>query len=264
MDQILFPILQLFTALVVFAVLAYVGKFLFNKVKNSSYSKSSKLFNLKEYLPYEQVTEIHQIYYLMMIVIFSLNILYLIYYWKGNLTAFIAFDILVSIYLAKNIDMGSFKNKLLLFLLVPFNSICVLIFGDSQIFFMHYLHVLVFFYFIKVYYDKFMDYSETNSLGIAIMLLFLIVFISFLFTIPVENVSPLNSLVMVSNAFTSNGYTILGSTDLGKINSLVLVWSGFILSGVGSATLAVSIMMRHINGKFDELEESVKNNRKNK
>lgn len=262
MNPILSLIVQLCTAIVIFAVLVYVGKFLFNKVKDSSYFESSKLFNLKEYLPYEQVTEIHQIYYLMMIVIFALNILYLLYYWKGNLTAFIFFDILVSIYLAKNIDVGPFKNKLLLFILVPFNSICVLIFSDSQIFFLHYLHALVFFYFIKVYYDKFMDYSETNSLGIAIMLLFLIVFISFLFTIPVENVSPLNSLVMVSNAFTSNGYAILGSSDLGKINSLVLVWSGFILSGVGTATLAVSIVMRHINAKFDELEESVKNNRK--
>ena len=77
----------------------------------------------------------------------------------------------------------------------------------------------------------------------------------------VENVSPLNSLVMVSNAFTSNGYSILGSSGWGKINSLVLVWSGFLLSGVGTATLTVAIVMKHVDKEFDRLEKLVKKNK---
>ena len=125
------------------------------------------------------------------------------------------------------------------------------------------LHQAVFIYFIKVYFDKFMKYTQTNSLGITIMLLFSIVFISFLITMPVENVSPLNSLVMVSNAFTSNGYAILGQSSFGKLNSIVLVWSGFILSGVGTATLTVAIIKRHLNSRFDDLEEKIKKNGKN-
>ena len=67
---------------------------------------------------------------------------------------------------------------------------------------------------------------------------------------------------MVSNAFTSNGYTVLGSTGLGKANSILLVWSGFILSCVGTATLTVSIIVSHIDDKFDRLEKLVKNKKK--
>ena len=77
----------------------------------------------------------------------------------------------------------------------------------------------------------------------------------------VEQVSPLNSLVMVSNAFTSNGYSILGASGWGKINSLFLVWSGFFLSGVGTATLTVAIVMKHVDKEFDRLEKLVKKNK---
>ena len=84
-----------------------------------------------------------------------------------------------------------------------------------------------------------------------------------MFTMLVENVSPLDALVMVSNAFTSNGYADLGNSSVGKLNSLILVWSGFILSGVATATLAVAIVMKHVNEDFDRLEELVKKNKKN-
>jgi len=92
--------------------------------------------------------------------------------------------------------------------------------------------------------------------------MFSIVFVSFLITMVVEGVSPLDSLTMVSNAFTSNGYAILGDTGLGKADALLLVWSGFFLSCVGTATLTVSIVMKHFDKKFDELEALAKRNRK--
>ena len=74
---------------------------------------------------------------------------------------------------------------------------------------------------------------------------------------------------MVSNAFTSNGYAILGKSSIGKLNSIVLVWGGYIISGVGTATLTASILLRHIkkrdeeiNKRLDELESLIKNNQK--
>ena len=75
-----------------------------------------------------------------------------------------------------------------------------------------------------------------------------------------ENVNALDSLVMVSNAFTSNGYAVLGHTIAGKINSIILVWSGYLLSGVGTATLAAGILIRHFNNKVENLEEEVRKN----
>ena len=65
----------------------------------------------------------------------------------------------------------------------------------------------------------------------------------------------LDALVMVSNAFTSNGYAVLGTTTIGKLNSLFLVWGGYILSGVGTATLATALVSRHFNKKFEKMEE---------
>ena len=62
---------------------------------------------------------------------------------------------------------------------------------------------------------------------------------------------------MVSNAFTSNGYAVLGDNPIGKLNSLFLVWGGYILSGVGTATLTTALLSRHFNKRFEELEELI-------
>ena len=62
---------------------------------------------------------------------------------------------------------------------------------------------------------------------------------------------------MVSNAFTSNGYAILGDTPGGKINSIILVWSGYILSGAATATLTVAIFARHYHDRFNSYDEKL-------
>ncbi len=73
----------------------------------------------------------------------------------------------------------------------------------------------------------------------------------------IENKDPLDSLVMVSNAFTSNGYAILGDTPGGKINSVILVWSGYIISGVATATLAAAIILRDVRQQMNEYKNKV-------
>ena len=67
---------------------------------------------------------------------------------------------------------------------------------------------------------------------------------------------------MVSNAFTSNGYAILGNTGIGKLTAIFLVWGGYTISGVGTATLAVSIIMGYVNRRFDDIEDLVKKKKK--
>ena len=62
---------------------------------------------------------------------------------------------------------------------------------------------------------------------------------------------------MVSNAFTSNGYAVLGSSVIGKINSVFLVWGGYLLSGVGTATLTAAILKKYYDVKNKELYDKI-------
>lgn len=267
MDDFFYICLVIFNfvvAIVVFSILFMISKYAVNKIQSSESFKSSRIFHLEEYFPVEETTEIKQIFYLAMIVLFALNFLYLFIYWRDMTYTLVIMDIVLSIYLTINVEESSRKYKwILLLLLLPFNSIEMVLFSNSFIYPFDILHGIVFIYFIKVYYKKFTDFTETNSLGITIMLLFLIVFISFIFTFIVEDVSPLDSLNMVSNAFTSNGYTVLGKSSVGKLNAILLVWSGFILSSVATATLTVAIVKKHIDDDFVRLEEMVKKNKKN-
>lgn len=252
-----FSILELLIEILVFIIMMFISGFVFNKIKNSSHF----LLNPREYFPEEEVHSLRQIFFLIMMGLFFINLLYSFVFIKGDIIYLAIFDILLSLYVAASLDKSSLKNKILLILLVPYGSLTFIIFGNSLVGFIDLIHIPVFIYLIKLYYDKFREYTKSNSLGIAVILLFLIIFASFLFTQFTEGVNPLDSLVMVSNAFTSNGYTVLGSSIGGKINSLVLVWGGYLISGVTTATLTAAILTRHFNSKFDELKELIEDNK---
>ena len=255
-------IIEIFIAMGFFAVLVQLTKYFLAEIKSKEFFRTSRLLNPLEYFPEEELSTIEQICYLVIIILIVVDILYSVVGWNENLIIFSVFDIILSLHFAVHVRWDSLKSKVILFGLMPLGSLGVF-FSGTYFILLDAVHLMALTYFIKVYYDKFVEYTETNSLGITIMLLFLIVFVSFLITIVVEGVSPLDSLEMVSNAFTSNGYTVLGHTGLGKANAIFLVWSGFLLSCVGTATLSVSIMVKHIDEKFDDLEELAKKNKKN-
>ncbi|MEE0938641.1 hypothetical protein [Methanobrevibacter sp.] len=242
-----------------------MGKFIYKKLKDSK----SRLFNPLEYFPEEEVQTLRQVFYLVMMLIFFVFILYIIVVPGNDFVGVAVVQLLVSLYIAFTLDYSSWKNKILFFLLIPYESIALIVFNEAIVLLPIYaIHVLVYAYLIKVYYGKFRNYTETNSLGITIILLFSIIFVSFIVTCFAENVDPLSSLVMVSNAFTSNGYAILGNTDIGKLTAIILVWGGYTISGVGTATLTVAILSRHykkreneLNKRLDELESLIKNNK---
>ena len=259
MDNLfLLLIIQLLIAVGIFAVLVYVSKFIVNKVKSSSSLKNSRFYNLLEYFPVEKLYSLKQIFYLVMVCVFIVIVLYLFFGWDDGVIFISVLDILISIYLAFKTNTDSLKGKFILFLLIPFASIARLIFGFSIIILFDFFHIIAYLYFIQVYYRKFVNYTQNYGLGITILLLFAIVLVSFLFTILVEGVSPLDSMVMVSNAFTSNSFDASGNSIVGKLDSLVLAWGGFLLSAVGTATLAVSIIRRSVDQKFDEMEDLIK------
>ena len=239
---LLFIVGMVLLSIVIFSVLVQICKFVLIKLKSSESLKNSRLFNPLEYFPEEEISTIRQVFYLIIIVLIVVDILYSVVGWHENLIIFSVFDILLSLLFAINVKWGSLKNKVLLFGLIPLGSLGVLYLGEYYVI-IDAIHLMTLAYFIKVYFNKFVEYT---------------VFISFLFTIVVEDVSPLDSLNMVSNAFTSNGYTVLGKTGLGKADAIFLVWSGFLLSCVGTATLTVSLIVKHVDRKFDKLEDLAK------
>ncbi len=246
-------------SLLAYLILFGIVNFIFKHVKNYN----NRLLNPIEYIPEEEFHTLKQVFYLIMMVLFFLFILYDFVLEGVDIKGVCILEIIVIIYVSSNLKYDSWKTKLLFFLMIPYGSIAYLLLGENSIIsILDILNLIAYVYLMKIYYDKFKNYTETNGLGIAIILLFSIVFISFLNTSIVEDTGPLNALVMVSNAFTSNGYAVLGKSSLGKINSILLVWGGYILSGVGTATLTAAILTKHFNRKFDALEELIKNNNK--
>lgn len=263
-EWIFISIFQILVAMGIFAALAYIAKYIVTKGRLMARFKKSKLSNPQEYFPSEEVFLLKQVFYLIVILVIIMICLYLTFDWDEGFYFAYLLDIVVSLYLALKMDKDSPKDKVLLFLLIPFGSITGILFGDSIVGLLDLTHIIGYLYFIKVYFRKFVEYTENNGLGITIILLFSIILISFLFTIVVENVSPMDSITMVSNAFTSNSFDASGKNIIGKINSLILAWSGFILSGVGTATLAVSIVNEYVNRQFAEIKDLVKKKKEEK
>ena len=256
MDFLYMNILEYFVEIAVFLVLMVIGSFLLKKIMKSR----NKIFNPREYFPEEEIHSLRQVFYLIMMAACFINVLYSLVFVSTDVIYLVIFDILLSLFVAIRLDKSILKNKILILLLVPYGSLTYLLFGNTLVGLLDFLHVPIFIYIIKLYYDKFREYTESNGLGIAIILLFLIVFFSFLATQVAEGANALDSLVMVSNAFTSNGYAVLGNSIAGKLDAIVLVWAGYILSGVGTATLTAAILTKHFNSKFEELEELIKKN----
>ena len=249
MDDMSRFFLGLVFEIIIFLLLVAIGTVVYKKLMSSS----NTLSNLGEVLPEDEIHTLKQVFYLILMALAFIDILYALISSEG-IIYFVIFDIALSLFLAITLDKSSLKGKIILLLLVPFDSINFLLFGSLLLSYIDLIHVLVFIYFVKFYYDKFRQYTESNGLSVTIVVLFALIFISFILTQIVEDVYPLDSLVMVSNAFTSNGYAVLGTTIAGKINALILVWGGYVLSGVGTATLTAAILMKHFNHKFEENE----------
>ena len=226
--------------------------------------RHNRLLNSREYLPEEETQTLKQVFYLIILTICFVDIIYSLIFWATTefYVHFIFFDIVASLIACLAIKKEGKMEKLIFILLLPLSSFAHMTFDEPAILILILLvlHFIGLAYVIKIYYTKFIHFTESNGLGISILLLFGLVFISFIFTSFTEGKDLLDSLVMVSNAFTSNGYAVLGDSVIGKLNSLFLVWGGYILSGVGTATLTTALLSRHFNKRFDELEELIRNN----
>lgn len=241
--------------IIIFLILVVIGRAIYKRIPKIE----NRILNPKEYLPEDEIHTLKQVYYLILMAACFICILYTLISQGTNYYYIAVLDIIISLWIAITSKKDTWFRKLATVLIIPFGSMTFILLGYSIIGLMDIIHIPIMIYFIKYYYGLFKEYTEANSLGITILLLFSIVFISAINTTFVESKNPLDALVMVSNAFTSNGYTVLGDSVAGKLNSIILVWAGFIISGVGTATLTFALSQRYYSKKFEDLEESIKN-----
>ena len=247
------PLFQLFTVIIIFLVLTLLGKAIYNKLK-SMFSNSISMTDL---LPEEEVHTLRQVFYLILMALCIVNVFYSLINVDIEIFYFVIFDIALSLYFAIKLDLSTGKNKILWLLLIPYGSLICSLFGLSLVMFIDIIHVLIFIYFAKLSLNKFMEYTHSNGLGITIILLFVIIFGGFFVAQYSEGVNALDALVIVSNQFTGNGYSVFGETIPGKLNSLLLVWGGYVISGAGAATLTAALLIRHFKKEFAELKKLI-------
>jgi hypothetical protein len=150
-EWIFISIFQIFVAVGIFAALAYITRYIVNNGKLIARFKNSRLSNPQEYFPSEEVFLLKQVFYLIVILVIIIICLYLTFDWNEGFYFIYLLDIVVSLYLALKMDKDSQKDKVLLFLLIPFGSITGLLFGDSLVVLLDLFHIIGYLYFIKVY-----------------------------------------------------------------------------------------------------------------
>ena len=241
---------QFLIEFLLFVILMFVGIYL-KKIPKI------RFFNIGEYFPKDEIHTLTQVAYLALMTACFVNVMYTLIYVNINTTYFAILNFSLSLFIAITIDKSTFVRKLFIVVLVPYGALTYLLFNSPLIGLVNFIQVPVFIYLIKHYYDKFMDYTESHGLGISIVLLFTIIFVSFLITSIIENKNPLDAIVMVSNAFATNGYTVYGTSDIGKVNNLVLAWMSVILPAVGTATLTSAILTRHYNKKLKDYDDKL-------
>ena len=262
--------------IIIFLVSILLGKVIYHTLKN----KFGNSIIINELLPEDEVHTLIQVFYLILMALCVINIFYSIMGYGIDLYYFAIFDIALSLYFAIMLDMSTWKNRVVGLLLIPYGSLFYIIimiirkifhikllisygslvyplFGFSLVIIADYLHAFLFIYIAKLNLDKFVEYTNSNALGITIILLFAVIFAGFFITQYAEHANALDSLVIVSNQFTGNGYSAFGNSISGKLNSLLLVWGGYILSGVGAATLTAALLIRHFKNEFEKLRKLI-------
>ena len=228
--------------------------FIYRKLKNHN----SQFLDLTQYLPEVEIYTLRQISYLIFSGLIFIDIAYIALFSASDVTILALFDVILSLIGAIFIYERKIKNILIMVCLIPVSSTLFLAVGNLELVITEILHIIALFYVVWVSIHHFIDYSKRNELGFFVLLLFALIAISLIVTTLSEPVNIFDALVMVTNAFTSNGYSVLGTSQIGKLNSIFLTWGGYILSGVGTATLTAAILTAHFNRRFDELEMLIK------
>ena len=242
--------MQFLIEFLLFVVLIFAGNLL-KKIPKI------RLFNINEFFPKDEIHTLTQVFYLALMTACFVNVIYTLIYVNIDTLYFALLNLSLSLFIAITIDKSTLARKLFILVLVPYGALTYLLFNHPLVGLVNFIQIPVFIYLIKYYYDKFMEYTESHGLGISIVFLFVVIFVSFLITSFIEHKNSLDAIVMVSNAFATNGYTVYGTSDIGKVNNLVLAWMSVIIPAVGTATLTSAILIRHFNKKLKGYDDQL-------
>ena len=244
--------------IIIFTILVFVLYLCKNKIV-----KWYKTVDLENWLPIEQMKEFKQLFYLIIAGLLIADLYYLIvmntyfnYIWDLVIFDFIL-SIIAGIYIFDTDNLP--KTIILLITLIPFTGYTFTGYyglGAVPFLILEIIHIIGILYIIFLAFKEFKSYSESHKLGYTILLLYIIVAVAIFLSARFQNLSLLDSLVYCSNAFTSNGYGLVNATNVGgKLISIFLVWSGYILSGVTTALLTLALVSRYYNNKISNIEE---------
>jgi hypothetical protein len=217
------------------------------------------IFNLKEFFPQEELLTFKQLYYLLLILViyfcimnFFINTLYPP---NGELLMINSIiDIILSVYITLNFYDGSTKRKIVSIFIMPLASISYLLFGGSLIGYWDFIRIPALLYLVVHYYNKFLAHTKKNHLDKLILVLVTVIYFSLILTLILEDKNPINAFAMVSNSFTSNSYVASGKSGVAVLLSAFVGWSGYIISGIATASLAAAIILRNSREKFEKME----------
>ena len=176
LNTVIYTIALLIVIFIVFFILCFVIKGVINLFKKANH----RYFDLKEYLPEEEITTLRQVAYLSLMLWCFAIIVYSFLYRDANFITFAALEIIISAYIVVRINKESIGRKLLVFLIFPYgslvyfillplpNSYAFLIDPAYIISILDFLHIIGYLYLMKMAFDKFRFYTEANGLGVSI------------------------------------------------------------------------------------------------
>ena len=252
-------ITQIIVSVGIFIVLCFIGQ----QLKKIYLNHSRKMMDPQEFFPKEEIMSLKQVYYLILILFIYICIInfFIDRQWIDTELFLVnsLIDIFISLYIIITYYDGSTRSRIISIFIMPLASISSIVFGGSLLVYWNLIRIPALLYLAVQFYHKFLDFTHENRLGKLILILVSIIFTCLVVTIFLENQNPINSLAMVSNAFTSNGYAVLGDSTGGVLTATFLVWSGYVISGVATATLAAEIVHRNSKKRFEKLEEKIDN-----
>lgn len=240
--------------------------------KNIKSNTKKSIVQPTKFLPHDELYYLNQIFLLLAGLICIISTVFAFYLvGDTNVTEFVFINSIMATIFFIYIADKSYLNFIICLFLIPINSIIWMICTVDLPMIFIIINCLGGLFAGLYFISKFIKYTKRNDLGLTVVIFGLIISSSILITIFGEKVNLIDNFVMISNAFTSNGYYVAGTSYYGKLDNILLVWGGYLLSGVGTATLAAAIINNNFKNKLkssevkinklnEELEKLNKNN----